>query len=210
MPHGAESNGKILMESVSFEEMRRAMVESQLRTNGVTQTWVLAAMGSVPREDYVRESLHNVCYTDRAIPLVDGTVLNPPLATALLLQAADIVPTDKVLLISGQDAAERGYVAALLRTYVADLTSTGVNNWADAALAAPYDVIYIDGAAQMVPDALLALADEGGRLVTGIADGPVTRLAKGYIHQGQVALKAFIDSEIAPLAAFARKPEFTF
>ncbi|WP_246156438.1 protein-L-isoaspartate O-methyltransferase family protein [Sphingorhabdus profundilacus] len=210
MPHGAESNGKILMESVSFEDMRRAMVDSQLRTNGVTQAWVLAAMGSVPREDYVPVSHHNVCYTDRAIPLDDGTVLNPPLATALLLQAADIQATDKVLLIGASEAGAQGYVAALLRARVAGLTSASTANWADAGHAAPYDVIFIDGAAHLVPDALLALAEEGARLVTGIADGPVTRLAKGYIHQGQVALKAFIDSEIAPLAAFARKPEFTF
>ncbi len=198
------------MESVSFEDMRRAMVDSQLRTNGVTQAWVLAALGGTAREDYVPAAYHFVCYTDRAIPLDDGTVVNPPLATGLLLQAADIQATDKVLLISANEAGANGYVAALLRTHVAGLTIASAANWSEAAHAAPYDVIFIDGAAQMVPDALLALANEGGRLVTGITDGPVTRLAMGYVHQGQVALKAFIDSEIAPLAAFARKPEFAF
>jgi hypothetical protein len=47
-------------------------------------------------------------------------------------------------------------------------------------------------------------------LVTGIIEDAVTRLAKGYVHKGKIALKSFADNEIAPLPAFARKPEFVF
>jgi protein-L-isoaspartate(D-aspartate) O-methyltransferase len=43
-----------------------------------------------------------------------------------------------------------------------------------------------------------------------LVDGAVTRLATGKVHDHKVALKAFTDSEIAPLAAFARKREFVF
>ncbi|MFN0046837.1 MAG: protein-L-isoaspartate O-methyltransferase family protein [Sphingorhabdus sp.] len=194
------------MESVSFEEMRRAMVESQLRTNGVTQAWVLAAMGAVAREDHVPASHRNICYNDRAIATGDGAVLNPPLATALLLQSADIAPDARVLLISAQD----GYVAAVVRQHVAAVTLVDPDAVHSAADAAPFDVIIIDGAVEILPDAVLALAAEGATLVTGVAEGPVTRLAKGFVHDGRTSLKPFIDSEIAPLAAFARKPEFTF
>jgi len=54
------------------------------------------------------------------------------------------------------------------------------------------------------------LAADGARLVTGVIEGAVTRLAKGFVHKGKIALKSFEDSEIAPLPAFARKPEFWF
>ncbi|MBL0925771.1 MAG: protein-L-isoaspartate O-methyltransferase, partial [Sphingomonadaceae bacterium] len=61
-----------------------------------------------------------------------------------------------------------------------------------------------------LPEALLGLATDGTRLVTGLVEGAVTRLAMGHVHNNKVALKSFIDSEIAPLAAFARKAEFVF
>jgi protein-L-isoaspartate(D-aspartate) O-methyltransferase len=194
------------MESVSFEDMRRAMVDSQLRTSGVTEAWVLAAMGSVPREDFVPAGHRSTAYMDRSIALPGGDILNPDVSTALLLQAAHVGTDDTVLLVSAAD----GYVAALLRQRVSRLTVVPAPDIAAAASNAPYAVIIIDGAAEELPDSLLALADEGARVVTGVVDGAVTRLAKGYVHGGKVALKSFTDSEIAPLPAFARKQEFVF
>jgi protein-L-isoaspartate(D-aspartate) O-methyltransferase len=194
------------MESVNFEDMRRAMVDSQLRTSGVTDAWVLAAMGSIPREDFVPASHRATAYMDRSIALGDGTVLNPAVSTALLLQAADIRPDDNVLLVGADD----GYVAALLRERGARLTCAAPSNVLDAASAAPFSLLVVDGAAEELPDELLGLAADGARLVTGLVDGAVTRLAKGYVNDRKVALKAFTDSEIAPLPAFARKPEFVF
>jgi protein-L-isoaspartate(D-aspartate) O-methyltransferase len=194
------------MESVNFEEMRRSMVDSQLRTSGVTDAWVLAAMGSIAREDFVPTAHRATAYMDRAIALDDDSVLNPAVSTALLLQAADVRADDTVLLV-GKDS---GYVAAILRARVGALTIVPADNLAAAQAASPYSLIVIDGAAEELPAALLHLAADGARLVTGIMEGAVTRLAKGYIHKGNVALKSFTDSEIAPLAAFARKPEFVF
>lgn len=194
------------MESVNFEDMRRFMVDSQLRTSGVTDAWVLAAMGRLPREDYVPASHRATAYMDRSIALGDGSVLNPAVSSALLLQATEVDPDDNVLLIG----ADKGYVAALLRQRVARLTCVAPSDLSDAAKAAPYSLIIVDGAAEELPEALLALAVDGARLVTGLADGAVTRLAQGRVHNHKVALKSFIDSEIAPLAAFARKSEFVF
>jgi len=56
----------------------------------------------------------------------------------------------------------------------------------------------------------MATSAEGARVVTGVIEGAVTRLAKGYVHKGKVALKSFVDSEIAAIPGFARKPEFVF
>lgn len=194
------------MESGKFEDMRRSMVDSQLRTSGVTESWVLAAMGSVAREDYVPVSHQTTAYMDRSLELENGQMLNPPVSTALLLQAAEVRADDNVLLVGQAD----GYVAAILKTRTTHLTAATADNLESARAGAPYTCIVVDGAAEELPDALFTLAADGARLVTGIVEGAVTRLAKGYVQNGKVALKPIADSEIAPLAAFARKPEFVF
>jgi protein-L-isoaspartate(D-aspartate) O-methyltransferase len=143
---------------------------------------------------------------DRSIALDDGSALNPAVSAALLLQAADVRADDHVLLVGKAD----GYVAAILRTRVNALVCVTADNVSAAQSAAPFALIIIDGAAEELPSALVNLAADGARLVTGIIEGAVTRLAKGYVHKGKIALKSFEDSEIAPLPAFARKPEFVF
>ena len=194
------------MESGKFEDMRRSMVDSQLRTSGVTESWVLAAMGSIAREDFVPVSHQTTAYMDRSLELESGEMLNPPVSTALLLQAADVQADDNVLLIGQSD----GYVAAILKTHAAHLTTAAADNLGAARGGAPYTCIIVDGAAEELPDALFSLAADGARLVTGIVEGAVTRLAKGDVQNGNIALKSIADSEIAPLPAFARKPEFVF
>lgn len=194
------------MESVNFEDMRRAMVDSQLRTSGVNDAWVVAAMSSVPREDYVPAAHRTTAYMDRSILLDDGSILNPAVSTAMLLQAAEVRADDVVLLV-GKD---NGYVADILKSRVQNITAVASDKLSQAQTGGPFSLIIIDGAAEELPPVLLGLAAEGARMVTGVIEGAVTRLAKGYVHKGKVALKSFADSEIAAIPGFARKPEFVF
>jgi protein-L-isoaspartate(D-aspartate) O-methyltransferase len=191
------------MQSADFNNMRRAMVDSQLRTSGVTEPWVLAAMGSTTREAFVPEALREVAYMDRSFTLPDGSILNPPVATALMLQAADIAPADNVLLIG----AEQGYVHTLLSARTGKVTVAADSGNLPANT---FSVIFIDGAAEELPQGLIALAQDNARIVTGLAQRGVTSLAMGIVRSGKVALRHFADSEIAPLPQFARKPEFVF
>lgn len=191
------------MPTANFDSMRRAMVESQLRTSGVTSAWVLAASGKVAREKYAPAAFAATCYTDRPLPNGDGRVMNPPLVNALMLQEADISADDKILLIG--DAT--GYVAALLKVRGAQVQSV-----ADPAEAkgGEFSVIYIDGAVETLPEALVALAADGARIVAGLVDGAVTRLAIAHVHGGRAVLRPFIDMEIGHLHAFSRPKEFVF
>lgn len=190
------------MQSADFNNMRRAMVDSQLRTSGVTDPWVLAAMGELPRENFVPEALREVAYMDRSIRLADGTMLNPPVATALMLQAADVKHDDTVLFIGSADS----YAATLLATR-AKVTAASK---AESMAAGSFSLVFIDGAVEELPDSLVAAAQEGARIVTGLVEGSVTSLASGVVRNGKVALRHFADSEIAVLPQFARKPEFVF
>lgn len=202
------------------------MVDSQLRTNGVTAPWVVQAMARVPREPFLPAGKQATAYHDRSIDLGNNRMLNPPLASAQLLQASEVDAGDKVLLVG----CGGGYMAALLSGHVgrlvavesdADLAAIARNNVAGlelvenalvegAAAAAPYDVIIIDGAIEQLPTAIEAQLAEGGRIVTGLVEGPVRRLATGTKHGGHIALRSFADLELAPLPGFERAKEFVF
>ena len=153
---------------------RRAMIDSQLRTSGVNEPWVLAAMASLAREDFVPAAARDTAYIDRAIPLGDGRMLAAPLVHGRMLAEAAPQPADTALLVGDG----KGYLAALLRPLVGTLDAVAP---ADAAKAGPggYSLIVVDGAAEVLPEALTARLADNGRLVTGLVDRGITRLAVG-------------------------------
>jgi protein-L-isoaspartate(D-aspartate) O-methyltransferase len=193
---------ELFMESAQSETMRRNMIDSQLRPNGVNEGWIIAAMLGVAREDFVPAEHKAVAYMDRAIALGGSHMLNPPLTAGQLLSAAEVTPDDAVLLVG----PATGYLAALLSNRNANVEAVE----ADASGKGPFSVIIIDGAIEVLPDALMAELADGGRIVTGVAEGPATRLAIGYKHGGHVRLKPFADLEAAALPAFAKAKEFVF
>ena len=186
-----------------FSAARRAMVDSQLRPQGVTDRAVLAAMGDVRREDFVPASIRASAYFDRAIP-VEGGVMIPPAPLGRLLTAAEPRPGERALVV----APSPGYAAALL-------SHIGLGTLECLAAAdpprGPFDVILIEGAVAEVPPALTDALAEGGRLVTALlTSGGMTRLAIGRKLDGVVGFSCFADSEIPALAGFTRPPAFTF
>ncbi len=214
------------MNSSDFATMRRAMIDSQLRTSGVSTPWIIAAMGNVPRETFVNPDRAATAYMDRAISLGGGRFLNPPLATGLMLSAAEITPDDHVLIIGDRT----GYCANLIADRVAAVTIVdtagatapaniaGLSNvdfvegdlHAGAPGSSPFSLILIDGAIDVLPGVVKEQLKEGGRVVSGLREGAVSRLAMGYKHDGNVVLRAIADGEVAPLPGFARAKEFIF
>jgi len=209
--------------------MRASMVDSQLRTTDVTDAAVIAAMATVPRERFVPVERAAIAYADRPVPLPNGRALNPPLATARLLDALAIAPGDKVLLVG----AATGYTAALLGamgaqvvaledearllTLAADalgdvpmITLIQGDHADGAAALGPFQAILIDGAVQHVPAALSDQLVDGGRLACAIDDRGVARLSVGRRTGGHFGLAAFADCEAAPLPGFAREKGFVF
>lgn len=216
------------LSEVSASEMRAAMVDSQLRTSDVTEPAVVAAMGSAPREVYVPAEYATVAYMDRAIPLGSGRALNAPLATGRMLVALAVESGSRALLIGGAT----GYAAELLVHLGASVTAveedsallaharsvdgTGPVDWIEGPLTdgataqAPFDRIFIDGAIETLPQAIVDQLAEGGRLVTAQRDGAVCRLALGIKTDGAFSLRPFADMDVVPLPGFARAHEFQF
>lgn len=187
-----------VMSPDSFENMRRAMVESQLRPEGVTDVRVLEAMGSVAREDFVPDARRATAYADRMIALPNGRGINPPIVTGRLLNAAAIVAGDRVLIIGDSS----GYTTAVVR----QLTDK-VETESGKGL---FDVIVIDGAIEELPASLVEQLAPNGRLATGLDESGVTRLAIGRRAGSGIGLTPFLDAEMAVLSEFARPPAFVF
>ena len=85
--------------AAAMEQARRAMIDSQLRTSGVNEPWVLAAMAGLAREQFVPEQARAAAYIDRAIPLGGGRYLAAPLVHARMLAEAAPTKSDAVLLV---------------------------------------------------------------------------------------------------------------
>lgn len=187
---------------------RRAMIDSQLRTSGVNEEYVLARMLSLPREDFLPADKASVAYIDRAVMLGEGGHLAAPLFYGKLLIEAAPEPDDRVLVVDGGT----GYLGALLRPLVGELTSISA---ADAATGASvstggYSLIVIDGAIDQLPDALVAQVADDGRIVTGLVLRQVTRLASGRKVGGKVNLQPVEDLGIPALPAFSVPKGWTF
>ena len=219
----------ISVDPVQTRAQRHAMVSSQLRTNAVDDTRVVAAMASVPREAFLPAAVRSIAYRDTLIPLGNGRAANTPMATGKLLTAANLEPDDRVLLIG----AAGGYTAAVLAGLVADIVAVesdrALLDLARAALApfanvalveaaltdghpdaAPYNLIVVDGAIERLPAALIDQVRPGGRVVTGLIERGITRLASGRRTANGFGLVTFADSECALLPGFSEPQGFRF
>ncbi len=212
----------------NFDHMRAAMVASQLRTTGTNDPRVLAAMGEVPRERFVPAERLSLAYADALVPLKPGRDFNSPMALGRLLTEAAPRRGERALAIG----VATGYAAAVLARLVgrcvaveedSDLAAAARRNLAgfDVRLVegplvegcpdeAPYDLILIDGAVELVPDALVAQLAEGGRLATGLLENGVTRLAIGRRAGEGFGMAAFADAAAAVLPGFGKPRAFKF
>ena len=216
----------------AMPDARRAMIDSQLRTSGVNAPAVLNAFNAVARETFVGEDRRAVAYADRAIPLdggpLDGArVLAPAVTHGQMLEAAAPRSDDRALLIGGGT----GYLAALTVQLVGSLTVVEQDatladrsparsgEWhqgplaAGWAAAAPYSLILIDGAIEQLPQAIADQLASDGRVVTGLIERGVARLAEGRksgIAGQAMAFAVLGEADFATLAAFASEKKWSF
>lgn len=186
-----------------FSAARRAMIDSQLRPQGVSDPAVLAAMASVPREEFVPEAVRPLAYTDRPLDLGGGKAMMPPAALGKLIMALEPRAGERALVVGSGN----GYAARVLESLGLE-----VDVAADAGGAgkAGYDIILIDGAVEEVPDTLAARLSPNGRLGTGISDNGVTRVAVGRRAGASLGLRRFADVQVPVLTGFNRPRAFTF
>jgi protein-L-isoaspartate(D-aspartate) O-methyltransferase len=216
-----------------YPRARKAMVDNQLRTNGITDRRILAAMGEVPREVFVPEARRSLAYVDVAhrLPGATGRSLAAPAPFGKLVQLAEIGPGDTVLDVgvgSGYSAAVLSQLAGNVVALEADpslaqsardaLATAGIGGVtivedaldAGAPRQGPYDVIVIEGAVAAVPQKLLLQLKEGGRLVALIQNGSAA-VANVFVRSGDdFAARPSFNTTLPPLSREAPAEKFVF
>lgn len=216
---------------VDFARARRTMVDNQLRTSGITSWRILDAMNRVPREKFVPEHQVPFAYSDDAIPLSSDRTLAAPADFARLVQLAEIDSQDVVLDV-GCGTGYSTAVLSMLGNAVVALDSeevlvgqandvlAGLDIGNAAAVAgpiengvpkeAPFDVIVLEGAVDVVPPALFDQLRDGGRLVAVLGKGNAA-VAHLYVKTGKdVAATPSFNASLPLLGTFASAPAFVF
>ena len=190
-----------------FDDARRSMIDSQLRTSGVTDSAVLARMNSVPREEFVPVDQRAAAYSDRAVRLPDGGALPAPLFHGMLLAEARPSGADRAIVVDGGS----GYLAALLAPMVGAMETVSPT---DAATGKIRDraatLLLVDGAIEHLPEALVEKLPDGARIVTGLVERGVTRLAAGRKTGTALGLVALAETGVPRLSAFDREAGWSF
>ena len=218
-----------------YSTARQKMVDGQVRPSDVTDIRILDAMLALPREAFVPPAQRALAYLDLDLDVSEGAsakrFLIKPVVTAKLLQAAEIRQGDRVLVVG----CATGYAAALAARLGGQVTATE----ADAALAgkaqialtelglanvtvraaaaaegdpadAPYDVILLNGATEIVPESLYAQLGEGGRLVGVFAMTQPQRATIVTRSHGDFGNRALFDAAVPVLPGLERRAAFVF
>jgi protein-L-isoaspartate(D-aspartate) O-methyltransferase len=207
-----------------YAAAKAAMVESQLRPEGVTDPAVVEAMAAIARETFLPEAVRPLAYADRAIALGEGRFLPPPAILGQLLSRMAPAAGRRALVVG----AGTGYSSAVLAriglevvalessaTLAARARDLGVDvvegpleaGWSEAA---PYDLILIDGAIENIPDAIIGQLGDGGQLGTSLIERGVTRLIVGRKAGGGFGYLSLGDAGTPALPGFSRPTAFTF
>jgi protein-L-isoaspartate(D-aspartate) O-methyltransferase len=212
-----------------FAAARRHMVDGQVRPADVTDLRIISAMQAVERERFVPPEAVGLAYLDRALSVGGSRCLLKPVVLAKLIQALELEPTDRVLVVgcaTGYAAAVLGHIAgqvvaleqddALIQAARAALASQPNVIVAKGHLAegwergGAFDAIFIDGAIEVLPEAFRRQLKDGGRLVCVLGGAPQAS-AMLYRRSGaELGGRAIFDAAAAPLPGFAKTPVFAF
>lgn len=169
-----------------FADLRGRMVRRQIEARGILDPLILDAFREVPREKFVAGEFAAAAYDDHPLPIEAGQTISQPYIVALMIEAAEIRPGDKVLEVG----AGSGYAAAVM-SRIADQV-IGIERQHDLVEVArerlerlgyrnvrilegdgtrgcpedaPFDAILAAASGSHVPKPLLDQLAPGGRLV---------------------------------------------
>jgi protein-L-isoaspartate(D-aspartate) O-methyltransferase len=203
-----------------FASEREAMVERQLRRRGISEAQILGAFREVPREEFVSQDQQRFAYGDHPLPIEAGQTISQPYIVALMIQAAGITASDRVLEVG----AGSGYAAAVISRIARDVIAIerqhelvqiarervarlgygnveivegdGTKGWPDGA---PYEAILAAASGSHVPPALVGQLAPCGRIVMPIGQPgwsqqliKVTKQEDGILLQENLGAVRFV------------------
>ena len=212
-----------------FAARRTMMVDTQVRPADVTRFPVIEALLHVPREQFVPESRREAAYLGENVMIAPGRVLLEPRTFAKFLEGLDIRPGERVLEVGcglgygaavmdrlgarvvgvEEDPALAAEAAARLAAQAAAGAQVHQGPLTEGAPAgAPYDVILIEGAVEVVPPAILAQLAEDGRIGALFAEDALGIARIGRKEGGQVHWRYAFNAGAPVLPGFGRAADF--
>jgi protein-L-isoaspartate(D-aspartate) O-methyltransferase len=200
------------------------MVETQLRARGIRDERLLAAMGRVPRHEFVDPRYRDQAYEDHPLPIGAGQTVSQPYIVALMLERLDLQPSSRVLEIG----TGSGYLTALLAELAEQVYSierhAQLAHQAEETLSrlnvtnvvvrvgdgskglpeyAPYDAIIVSAAASQVPPALFEQLQEGGRMIIPVGPPEAQELQLVRKREGKPLISVLEGCRFVPLISSA-------
>lgn len=203
-----------------FALARSKMIVSQVRPNGITDSRIILAMASLPREIFVPEARRSLAYMDEDIDIGAGRSLMEPMALAKLVQLAEIEADDHVLHVGCGSGYATALLAALAKSVDAIDEDQAFVDAASANLARlsianaqihkaahaggwkagePYAAILVDGRVPVVPEALFQQLRDGGRLVAVVGDNDVATATVYSRHDGAISSWPAFEASVGRL-----------
>ncbi len=209
------------MTQEEFRRQREQMVETQLKSRDIQDERVLEAMKKVPRHLFMPASVRQYAYIDSPVPIGQGQTISQPYIVGLMTQTVDPKPGDRALEVgtgSGYQAAVLGelvqevytieIIPALAERAEKTLSEWGYDNvevrqgdgyqgWPEQA---PFDIILVTAAPEVIPQPLIDQLAEGGRLVVPVgAQGEIQTLTLLTKEQGEVKRTYITDVRFVPM-----------
>lgn len=212
--------------SPEFVRERNRMIQTQIRSRGITDQRVLAAMGRVERHRFVPQAYRDQAYADHPLPIGQGQTISQPYIVALMTELLELRGEEKVLEIGTGSGYQAAVLAEIVRevwtieiipalaekagALLAELgyrnvrirTGDGYRGWPDKA---PFDGILVTAAPDHVPQPLLDQLKEGGRMVIPVGRG-FQELKKIIKRGGKIETTGVIPVRFVPMTGPGIRP----
>jgi protein-L-isoaspartate(D-aspartate) O-methyltransferase len=194
----------------NFFIARSNMIKGQVLPNKITDAQIIKIIADLPRHHFVPEAFKDVAYTDKSLEIGGGRYLMAAHIFARMVQAIEVKKSDVILDVACGSGYSSAIFASLAKKIVAvesdaDLAAKANLNLKKLDIgnvivlnnkltdghteAAPYDIVFINGAIKSPPHSLMSQLAEGGRLVTVVADSDSTGRAMIFRRQEERIVK---------------------
>jgi protein-L-isoaspartate(D-aspartate) O-methyltransferase len=205
---------------------RQRMVQEQLMARGIHEESVLAAMGKVPREEFVPSAARDFSYTDQPLPIGYSQTISQPYVVAFMTEQLQLKRDDRVLEVG----TGSGYQAAILAELAKEVYSIeiveplakgaeatlqrlgyknvrvkdgdGYKGWPEFA---PFSAIIVTCAPDHVPQPLVDQLKEGGRMIIPVGPQEEQELYLSEKKNGQLEQRAVLPVRFVPMVGEAQK-----
>ncbi|MEM1344987.1 MAG: protein-L-isoaspartate O-methyltransferase [Pseudomonadota bacterium] len=216
---------------LDFAAAREAMVDCQVRPADVTRYSIIEAMLWAPRERFVPKSRRAIAYAEAEVEVAPGRALLEPRVFAKMLEAAAVTPKDLVLDLAPATGYSTAVLARLAEAVVAVEPDGALARKAQQAMAdlevdnavvasgdptegdaahGPYDVIFLGGAVERIPETLFDQLGQDGRLIAILRQGAAGRCALYTRTASGISDRTVFDATAPLIAGFEAPPAFEF